>query len=54
MSLFGFDAYQNWERAESELVFWFCVLLFGPLLLFLILVLLANLLGSPRIGGRMR
>lgn len=33
MSLFGFDAFLDWERGEAELRFWFCVVTLAPVLL---------------------
>lgn len=48
MSLFGFDAMQDWQGAEFQFRFWCWAVLLGPVLLCLAANLLVHLLAWPR------
>lgn len=51
MSLFGFDAMQNWEGLPAELRFWCYIVVFAPLLLCIAANFLLHHLAWPRTRG---
>ncbi|AMV25809.1 hypothetical protein VT84_15535 [Gemmata sp. SH-PL17] len=52
MPLFGFDAMQDWERAESELQFWCYAVVLTPVLLWIVTNVLLQHIAWPRTRKR--